>query len=82
MRAAAGVVVVEQEGAEVPHISEQRREGSLQPVLSKLRGKEDEGETCATHATGHEDQPGRIVGDPGALSLTPYPRSWMHREDL
>ena len=38
VRAAAGVVVMEREGAEVPHISEQRREGSLQPVLSKIRG--------------------------------------------
>ena len=38
VRAAAGVVVVEREGAEVPHILEQRREGSLQLVLSKLRG--------------------------------------------
>ena len=38
VRAAAGVVVVEREGAEVPHISEQRREGSLQLILGKLRG--------------------------------------------
>ena len=38
VRAAARVIVVEREGAEVPHILEQRREGSLQPVLSKLRG--------------------------------------------